>query len=287
MWVIHAGAIYANGGLIVDSVFTNNYAGSSTGGGAFDCRLYRCVIGNNYATRSRTERTQEGTSTYYEDCEMIGGSPFGVCFNNCGFNRCHLHDYSMTNATYGTGYGYFISGKIAITNCLFRNIYTSRFTSNYAWNFDNAMVNSTLVDCTYDWLTTDCSGEGTLSMTFVNNLFQGIKTRTWAHDDDVGQVFNGMVFKNNFISTSLKITGEGNLNCKTDPQLKAKLMGDRDPERPYGPRHNSVLVGAGVVKDWMSEATDFDGHPRLSGGKVAIGAFESVEPILGALLILR
>ena len=93
--------------------------------------------------------------------------------------------------------------------------------------------------------------------------------------------------ENNFISTSLKITGEGNLNCKTDPQLKAKLMGDRDPERPYGPRHNSVLVGAGVVKDWMSEATDFDGHPRLSGGKVAIGAFESVEPILGALLILR
>ncbi len=189
-------------------------------------------------------------------------------FNNCGFSRCHLHDYSLTDAPYGTGYGYFISGKIAITNCLFRNIYTGRFTSGYAWNYDNTMINSTLIDCTYDWLSTDSSGEGTLSMSFVNNLFQGIKTRTWAHDDDVGQVFAGMIFKNNFM-------------------LKAKLMGDRDPERPYGPRHNSVLVGAGVVQDWMSEATDFDGHPRLSGGKVAIGAFESIEPVPGAILILR
>ena len=278
------GAAYRS--VIYDSVITNNSATYQVGG-AFDCRLYRCVIGNNYATGSRTQRTQEGTSTYYEDCEMIGGSPFGVCFNNCGFNRCHLHDYSLTNATHGTGYGYFISGKIAITNCLFRNIYTGRFTSGYAWNYDNTVINSTLIDCTYDWLSTDSSGEGTLSMTFVNNLFQGIKTRTWAHDDDVGQVFAGMIFKNNFMSTTLKIPGEGNLNCKTDPLLKAKLMGDRDPERPYGPRHNSVLVGAGVVQDWMSEATDFDGHPRLSGGKVAIGAFESIEPVPGAILILR
>ena len=64
-------------------------------------------------------------------------------------------------------------------------------------------------------------------------------------------------------------------------------MGERDPERPYGPRHNSILVGAGVVQPWMSAATDFDGHPRLTDGKVAIGAFESTDPLIGSLLLLR
>ena len=39
-----AGAIYANGGLIVDSVFTNNYAGSSTGDGG---AVYIDDIGTN------------------------------------------------------------------------------------------------------------------------------------------------------------------------------------------------------------------------------------------------
>lgn len=271
---------------IYDSVITNNTAKYQVGG-VYDCKVYRCVLGNNCATGSRTQRTQEAMESYFEDCEMIGGSPFGVCFNSCGFNRCYVHDYNLTNAAYGTGYGYFIGNKIAITNCLFKNIYTSRFISTYAFDYPNAMVNSTLVDCTYDWLATDPGGSGALSMTFVNNLFQGIKTRTWANDDDVGQVLTGMTFTNNFLFTTQKIPGEGNLNCFTDKTLKAKLVGDRNPERPYGPRHNSILVGAGVVQPWMSAATDFDGHPRLTDGKVAIGAFESTDPLIGSLLLLR
>ena len=271
---------------IYDSVITNNSA-KYKAGGAYGCKLYRCVVGNNYATGSRTQRTQEGEDVYYEDCEMIGGSPFGVCFNSCGFNRCYVHDYNLTNAVYGTGYGYFIGNKIAITNCLFKNIYTSRFISTYDANYSNTMVNSTLVDCTYDWLATDSGGSGTLSMAFVNNLFQGIKTRTWANDDDVAELKPGMTFTNNFLSTTQPIKGEGNLNCKKDKTLKPKLVGERDPERPYGPRHNSILVGAGVVQDWMAGATDFDGHPRLTDGKVAIGAFESTDPVPGALLFLR
>lgn len=272
--------------VIYDSVITNNTAKYQVGG-VYGCKLYRCVVGDNHSTGAPTQRTQEGWDTYYEDCELIGGSPYGTCFNNCGFNRCYLHDYNLTNATLGTGYGYFIGGKIAITNCLFRKIYTNRLISNYAANFDNAMVNSTVVDCTYDWLATDSGGSGTLSMTFVNNLFQGVKTRTWTNDDDVGELKTGMTFTNNFISTAQKIKGEGNLNCKTDKTLTAKLMGEHDPERPYAPRRRSVLVGSGVVQDWMTGATDFDGHQRLTDGKVAIGAFESTEIPLGFLLLLR
>ena len=235
-----------------------------------------------------TDRTQEGEESYYEDCEFIGGSPFGTCFNHCGFNRCSLHDYCFTNATYGTGYGYFIGGRIAITNCLFKDIYTGRLISSYSPNFANAMINSTVVDCTYNWLATESSGS-TLSMAFVNNLFQGIKTQSWANDDDIGQIYPSMTFTNNFISTTQPIVGSGNLNCKSDKTLKANLMGERDPEHPYAPRRRSVLVGAGVVQDWMTGAVDLAGQERLTDGKVAIGAYETTDrgPFPGLTVIVK
>ena len=272
--------------VIRDSVATNNTAEYQVGG-FYDCRVYRCVVGGHLAVTSPTERTQEGMETYYEDCEMIGGSPFGICFNNCGFNRCYLHDYCATNAVLGNGNGHFFSGRIAVTNCLIRNIYSDRLISGYAANFTNAMVNTTIIDCTYNNLATDVTGSG--PMAFVNNLFWGIKTRTWASDDDVAQLFTGMTFTNNFISTYQPIKGEGNLNCKTDKTLKPSLMGDRDPAHPYAPRRRSILVGAGVVQDWMAGATDLAGQERLTDGKVAIGAYETTDrgPFPGLTVILR
>lgn len=279
------GAAYKS--VICDSIVTNNTAFYQAGG-LCDCRIYRSVIGGSRATDSPTQRTQEGIECYYEDCEFIGGSPFGTCFADCGFNRCYLHDYCSTNATLGSGWGYFIRGRIAVTNCLFKNIYASRFYNGCASNFDNVMINSTLVDCTYNQLATKGEGDS-LSMAVVNNLFQGIKTLDWGSDDDVGSLFAGMTFTNNFLSTTQKIVGSGNLNCKVDKTLDPKLMLERDPAHPYAPRRRSVLVGAGVVQDWMTNTVDLAGQERLTDGKVAIGAYETTDrgPFPGLVLIVR
>lgn len=280
------GAAYMS--VISDSVVTNNTAVYQAGG-FYDCRVFRSVVGNNRATYQPTQKITEGILCYYEDCELIGGSPFGTCFNNCGFNRCYLHDYCSTNSALGNGYGYFIAGRIAITNCLFKNIYASRFVNDYAQDYDNAMINSTLVDCTYDVLAKDGKGDA-LSMAFVNNLFQGITAQSLgADDDDVGRLCSGMVFTNNFLYTTKDIDGSGNMNRAVDATLKPSLMLERDPEHPYAPRRRSVLVGAGVVQEWMADTVDMAGNARLADGKVSIGAYETTEhaPPPGMIVVVR
>ena len=282
----HANDGVQNGGagymsVFKDSIITNN-SGTYMSGAFSKCSAYRCKIGDNKVVNSQSQRTVEANDSYFEDCELFGLRYFGTGWFNCGFNRCAVQD----NVFVG-GYGYMIGGTLSVTNTLFLRNEMYRMFNSYAANYDNTIVNCTFVSNTYDILATSGSGSPTLRV--FNNLFVGTKTRTWTSNDDLGQVFSGSVFSNNYISTSQPYVGGSNINARAASAPKPRLMMDRDPLHPYAPDRKSALLGAGLVEDWMADSLDLAGNERLTDGKVAIGAYETTDrgPFPGVLLIIR
>ena len=282
----HANDGVQNGGagyisVFRDCVITNN-VGTYMCGAFSKCSAYRCKIGDNKVVNSQSEHTVEANDSYFEDCELFGLRYFGTGWLNCGFNRCVVRDNVFTG-----GYGYMIGGTLSVTNTLFLRNEMYRMFNNSAADYDNTIVSCTFVSNKYDILVHPASG--TATMRVFNNLFVGTKTRTWTSNDDLGQVFAGSVFSNNYISTSQPYIGGSNINARASGAPKPRLMMDRDPLHPYAPDRKSVLLGAGLVEDWMADALDLAGNERLSDGKVAIGAYETTDrgPFPGFSIIFR
>ena len=274
------GAAYNS--TLADCIVTNNF--SSIMSGSFSkCRAYRCRIGENKLGNQPNARTVEADSTYFEDCELFGLGNFCVGYTDCGFNRCVVRDNVCTN-----GYAYFISGKVAVTNTLFARNGAYRMFNRVQAGFPNAIVNCSFVSNKYDVLVHHAADEKALTQV-LNNLFYENEPRNAANADDVGILFSDTVYSNNFIKTTQNIKGGGNLNVAEDPALKPRLMMERDSQHPYAPRRRSVLVGAGIVQDWMADSVDLAGQERLTNGKVAIGAYETTDrgPFPGLIMLVR
>ena len=266
--------------VFCDCVVTNNI-GQELSGSFSSCSVYRSKVGGAAVNNLQEHRTVEADDTYFEDCELFGLWKFGVGYSNCGFNRCVIRDNLFSE-----GYGYLIAGKIAVTNSLLLRNTAYRMFHNYEAGFDNNIVNCSFVSNTYDILAHTFTNAN-VSLRLVNNLFVGTKTRKWTYDDDVGQIFPGSVYSNNFISTSQPIAGDGNFNVKQNSSLKPSLMMARDPKHPFAPSRKSILNGAGLVEDWMHTAVDYAGNARLTDGKVSIGAYEWIEYYRGMPIIVR
>lgn len=269
--------------VLVDCTVVSNTALKQVGG-ICESRAVRCLFLDNGVDDDRGLHIVESLDSSFEACEFRGNSSYGICHKNGGFSHCTF----AGNKVDGNGdYGYLLDGRIAVTNCLFIDTAATRLFSNYLPDEPNAVIGCTFVSNRYDVLASPGGDAATLRL--VNNLFVGNGTRTWSYDDDVAQAFTGLTFSNNFLSTSVELSGANNVNVRDEPNqgLNPRLMGARDPARPWAPRWRSPLNGAGLVMDWMVAATDLDGHPRLTDGVVAIGAFETAEVRPGGLVIVR
>ena len=257
------GAAYS--ATLYGCVVTNN-VGQYKNGGLYNCKAYDSLIGGNHSAVNYSSRIQEAESTSFDGCTLFGADDgiddCYILFKNCSFNRCEFRGCKAN-------YSLFI-GDVCVTNSLFVSNKAERVFQGTT--VTNGFVNNTLVDNTYNNFVTSV-GAGS-SIQVMNCLFTGTRPYTGATADDVGTVYAAVVYSNNFIRTSKSITGGNNLNAYTDVSLTPNLMGARDPEHPYSPRLHSPLVGAGLVMDWMADAMDLVGNPRLRDGKVDIGCYE-------------
>jgi len=73
-------------------------------------------------------------------------------------------------------------------------------------------------------------------------------------------------------------TGAGEANITSDPQFLDADGPDDDPltyeDNDYRLSPNSPCIDKGLNEDWMLEATDLGGQPRIANGTVDMGAFE-------------
>ena len=55
------------------------------------------------------------------------------------------------------------------------------------------------------------------------------------------------------------------------------------------PARSQAVTGAGLVQDWMENATDIrgEGYPRLSDGKVDIGAYQYHRKVTGLEIFVK
>lgn len=256
-------------------VATNNT--SAYNYGAFcECEVSgtRCS-GNRADVSSSPQDSGEGS---FDRCTFVGdgSGDISVLLTKCSLSRSVVRGISGSN---------FASENMSVTNTLF---VANTFDTVFRAGSGCTAVNCSFVENRYDLLVSPLEG-GT--MTFVNDMFwgQAPKSPAKTRDDVACSTMTGMAFTNCYYYTSLTIPGGGNFNIRTgqapdDP----KLMGADDPERPYAPKRKSFLNGRGLVEDWMVTATDLDGHPRLSDGKVAIGAYETTDfSVPGLMLIFR
>ena len=157
-----------------------------------------------------------------------------------------------------------------------------------------AFVNCSFVSNRYDRLTARQSVASPLA--FVNTLFCGQTAYSdWGSGDDLSVTTTGPSaefdsFTNCYFKTKWTVAGSGNLNVADASGLRL-MTPKRDARHPFAPRRLSVLVGAGLVQDWMREegAVDLAGQSRLPDGVVAIGAYETTDrgPFPGLCVIVR
>ena len=79
-------------------------------------------------------------------------------------------------------------------------------------------------------------------------------------------------------------TGSGNVVC-ADPKFAKNIREGRYPY--YMPKSGSPAIGAGLVQDWMSMASDLSGTNRVLGACVDIGCYESCIPAFGTVILFQ
>lgn len=258
---------------------TNNI-GAYKNGGFYKCTVYDSIVGCNHSDGNYNTRVQDSEQTYFSRCTLLGGLDDIKTnywhFKDCAFNQCQFCDYSAIHALF--------VGNVCVTNSLFVSNKVARIF--YSASVTNGFVNNTLANNSYNNFAAGAGANSSIQV--MNCLFTGTARYSGTDaPDDVGNLIATDVYSNNFINTKLAITGGGNLNAYNDATLVPKLMGARDPEHPYAPRYRSPLVGAGLAMDWMAGAVDLAGNPRLTAGKVSIGAYETTEVPKGAVMVLR
>jgi hypothetical protein len=130
------------------------------------------------------------------------------------------------------------------------------------------------VFCRNGGVLTNCTVSGNLSGNYGGGVFS----------DAGGTLQNCIVYSNNqyngndiyqdsttiTYSCSPGLSGSGNIS--SDPKFMNAAAGN------YRLLASSPCVNAGANAAWMTNATDLDGNPRLSGGSVDLGAYESQPP---------
>ena len=270
-WGDGGGAAYKSA-LYDGCVVTNNSA-LVHNGGFVSCTVCNSYVGGNRADRK--SKTQDSSDCTFDGCEFVGNKDVYADeshFSGCVFSRSVIRGYRGNR---------FIGGTVSVTNTLFfDNVFDTMFRPAGA---ANEIVNCSFVGNRYDQLGSPIDAS---PMAIVNCMFYRQKKEETDETDDIGNNWNSFCWTNNYFTTSQSYKGAGNLNTRSGAPANPKLMLDRDPQRPFAPQRKSCLNGAGFVMDWMATATDLDGNPRLTNGKVAIGAYETTDFYVPGLMLL-
>jgi hypothetical protein len=256
----------ANSCVLSNCVLNGNSAYGG-GGGANNCTLYNCILTGNMCGGSEGGSGGAGGGAY--GCTLInctlsgnfcqGGESYGGGAYNSVLNGCTLSGN-------GTGpWGVVSDGGGAcwstLNNCL--------IASNSAYYGGGAYA-STLINCTVVSNSAAVSGGGVVGNEFLPDFGQSIAILTnCIVYDNSAPIYPDYCDTNSVLSYCCATPlASGTGNIASDPQFV-------DPEAGnYRLLATSPCINAGLNMDWMTNATDLDGYPRIFGGTVDMGAYE-------------
>ena len=225
-------------GALSNCVLTDNSA-SSYGGGVCWGTLYHCTLSNNSASGGGAA----SFGTLYQctlsgnEASSYGGGVYGGTLYNCNLTR-NLAPYGSGGGVYGgTLYNCTLDGNGAYAEgggASFGTLYNCTLTGNRAQDGGGA-YESTLYNC----------------IVYYNTASRG---------------FNCDGCTLNYSCTTPNPGGTNNIIDK--PQFVDAAGGD------YRLLPSSPCIDRGINQEWMSDAMDLEGNPRILNGTVDMGAYE-------------
>ncbi|MFC1454098.1 choice-of-anchor Q domain-containing protein [Verrucomicrobiota bacterium] len=288
---LFGGGVYIqNGGIVSHCVISSNRAPIDAGGCGGGVCMGSAISGGGrlvFSTVSENEASDGGgvymfANTAVENCNIISnvawdtigggvGSGGGVSCNgtNITVTDCRI----INNVSQESGGGVYLSGHSGqkITGCVIYynltdnyggGVYVNIITDNSAYMFENCtIVGNYATNTVLGGGGGVCSGVGTSS--FQNSIL-------YFNDAGIGG-------DNYHIMVSGIATGRN--NCTT-PALPGtdNIIGDPQfielPAADLGLTNTSPCVDTGTNQDWMINAFDMDGNPRIVNSVVDMGAYE-------------
>ena len=289
----HGGAVYKCGTITNCTVIGN--AGGN-GGVMANTSAYGTRFADNYG--SLHIRSEGDWFSTFEKCDVSGNHTY-----ESDFIDCVVHDISNAYVRVGNmHYPNAYTGTVlyAFNNCrYFRNSLVTKVTL-CKWDGNNALFyasadrpvtveNCTFADNIYPYLARSFN-TASRDMHFVNTAIVRNFNPSLRNSDVRGYEASCMDFANCLLGCRDFTPAEGYGFLDTlelgEDGYKAVRFVDQG-EHPYAPKYSSPLRAHGKPLDWMDDATDLAGNPRLRDGNVDIGCYQCWLDPVGTMLLLR
>ncbi len=223
------------------------------GGGAYSGTLNNCTLASNSALNGG----HGGGAAYstLNNCTLSGNSGSGAAY--CTLNNCTLSGNTGLNGGYPS---YQILGGGAYNSTL-----NNCTLSGNSADFGGGAYDCTLNNCTLTGNTADYGGGGAGSCTLSNCI-------VYFNTAQVGANYDSASPLNYCCTTPQPTNGFGSIT-------NTPLFVDTNGWANLRLQPSSPCINAGN-NSYVTNATDLDGNPRISGGIVDIGAYEYQWPQL-------
>lgn len=250
-----------------------------------DCRFERnvgCPVGNNYPNSSAANCVFTGN-----EADHFVSTSQEMTFSNCAFTNNVAG--SVLNTTGARGH---------FRNCLFagntlgkliyqHTNYINRPTRLENCTFSGNTFSAWILDEYLDKTRTDVTGD-MIGLAMTNTVFYGNKVAKTPPVNQQCAYRLDRVYTDN-AALKAKAAAYGGTVVTDDPRFVDAAAGD------YRLTRKSPCREAGALFDWMADATDLSGNPRVldRDGRVSdnalpdIGCYECAERLPGCLFLIR
>ena len=265
-------------GTITNCVVEYNMCKTGEGGGGmYDTGAH----GSIFRFNGGEHFTKDSAACSFTDCEFVGSCLRGPEL----MDRCRMHHMSnqvdlVDNVKYGPcrrSFSYAIVNARTIRNCLFDHAWITNGANNAIF-YAGGAIPMRVENCSFvsnvTYMTLRGYSASDRTAAFVNCLMTGNRRGNTIYDV-TGYQSSYTVFTNCWIgykdiAQNAAMTNSAlNIMGRT---WKPRFTGDAD--HPCSPKLRAPYVGKGLVMDWMSDATDLRGNPRLRDGLVDVGAYQ-------------
>ena len=297
----------AYGGNLEDCLIRYNTA--TTGGGVYGSILFDCrILGNTAERGGGVSLVMAAICTIESNSARYGGGSSDSTISFCtiqdnvaasdGGGSCDdAVAVSIIRRNRASDYGGGLSGGWSL-DC--------RIEKNHA-DWGGGLSETAASNCTVQGNQADQSGGGGYGGTLYSSLLLGNSAgdKGGGHDDSTlynctvvgnqatnqaggcngGRLYNCIVWSNRAASDA-NFSGGTYAYCCTTPNPGGLGNLTDDPRfvdatgKDYHLQSNSPCVNAGTNQDWMANATDLDGNPRIRGGCVDMGAYERMFSLM-------